>query len=93
MVRAPPSTAEQLDDISVAFGVELKQAVRRNDLKSFRRLVAAGADLNLKGTDGATPLHDAAARGNVKIVRLLIGAGADVASRYSGTTHEIRHLQ
>ena len=41
-------------------------------------LAAHGADVNVKGVDKRTPLHEAASRGNVNVVAFLIEKGADV---------------
>ncbi|HEU4618056.1 MAG TPA: ankyrin repeat domain-containing protein [Gammaproteobacteria bacterium] len=59
----------------------LHSAVRRNDLASARRLLAAGADPNLATRYGVTPLDLAAANGNEALIRLLVGAGADANAR------------
>jgi ankyrin repeat protein len=40
-------------------------------------LVKAGANLNAKGLDDDTPLHDAAIVGNLKLVKMLVERGAD----------------
>ena len=40
-------------------------------------LIAAGADVNAKDSDGDTPLQLAAFRGRTDIVKMLIAAGAD----------------
>lgn len=41
-------------------------------------LVKAGANVNAKGLDDDTPLHDAAIVGQLKLVKLLVERGADV---------------
>lgn len=40
-------------------------------------LVKAGANVNAKGLDDDTPLHDAAIVGQLKLVKLLVERGAD----------------
>ena len=40
-------------------------------------LIAAGADVNAKDSDGDTPLQLAAFRGHADLVKMLIAAGAD----------------
>lgn len=47
------------------------------------RLIQAGADVNAKGLDNDTPLHDAAINGHLKLVRCLVERGADVHARNS----------
>jgi len=50
-------------------------------------LIAAGAEVNVKGNLGETPLHKASMRGHKEIVKLLINHGAQVkASSEDGTT-------
>jgi ankyrin repeat protein len=46
-----------------------------------RRLLAAGADVNLATFDGMTALHHAALRNDRKMLEVLVEHGADVASR------------
>ena len=43
-------------------------------------LLAAGADVTLRGDAGFTPLHSAAAHGDAEAVRALLAAGADPAA-------------
>lgn len=40
-------------------------------------LVKAGANVNAKGLDDDTPLHDAAIVGQLKLVKMLVERGAD----------------
>lgn len=40
-------------------------------------LVKAGSNVNAKGLDDDTPLHDAATMGQLKLVKLLVERGAD----------------
>lgn len=44
---------------------------------SMRALIAAGADVNLKGLNDWTPLHLAVARGDIVALKILLDAGAD----------------
>ena len=44
-------------------------------------LIAKGADVNAKSSDGSTPLHDAAYYGRTVIAELLIAKGADVNAK------------
>ena len=41
-------------------------------------MARGGADLDMPRSDGATPLHQAAAAGYEDVVRLLVNAGADI---------------
>jgi ankyrin repeat protein len=45
------------------------------------RLLAAGADANIKQQGGWTPLHAAAANGNLELIQLLLRHGADLAAK------------
>jgi ankyrin repeat protein len=44
-------------------------------------LLQGGADVDLRTSDGWTPLHAAAAAGNMEIVKRLLRAGADAGAR------------
>lgn len=54
----------------------LLQAARQGHTESIRALIAAGADVNAKGTFDVTPLHVAATGGHAAAVRVLEAAGA-----------------
>lgn len=43
----------------------------------------AGANVNAKGLDNETPLHDAAVNGHLKLVKLLVEKGADIYAKNS----------
>lgn len=45
------------------------------------RLVASGANVNARGLDDDTPLHDAASNGHIRLCRLLVERGADIYSK------------
>jgi len=56
----------------------LIEAVKHQDLMAVNRLLADGADPNVRQSDGATALHWAVHREDAEIVTSLIEAGADV---------------
>ncbi len=56
----------------------LLDAVTAGDVDRVRKLLAAGADCNVRNGDGATALMLAAHAGNLGMVKTLIEAGADV---------------
>jgi ankyrin repeat protein len=47
------------------------------DANAVRLLIAAGADVNAKGDQGATPLFNAVIGMNAEVVKLLLVAGCD----------------
>ena len=59
----------------------LHVASRNGHAEVVRRLISAGANVNVPDDDGDTPLLLAARSGSTVVVKLLIGAGADVAAR------------
>jgi ankyrin repeat protein len=44
-------------------------------------LIDAGADVNTRGKNGNTPLHDAVSFGNLDMVKYLVSRGADVNAK------------
>ena len=56
-------------------------AIKSNNVKEVRRLLAAGADIHGKDDHGAEPLILAAVSGSKEIAELLIARGADVNVR------------
>ncbi|RZC22684.1 Ankyrin repeat domain containing protein, partial [Asbolus verrucosus] len=68
----------------VAFkGVEQIEACNHGWYEVAFRLVQAGANVNAKGHENDTPLHDAAINGHLKPVNLLIERGADIHAKNS----------
>ena len=55
----------------------LVDAVRRGDVQEVARLLAAGADPNVKDPDGDAPLHITAEQSRADLVELLLRHGAD----------------
>jgi len=55
----------------------LVDAVRRGDVQEVARLLAAGADPNVKDLDGRTPLHITAEQCRADLAELLLRYGAD----------------
>jgi len=54
------------------------------DYKAAKILLAHGINVNQKGEDGYTPLHQACAFGHKEIVQLLLENGADTFARTAG---------
>ena len=63
------------------------QAVRQRDLPAIRQWPGRGAGVNVRDSNGNTPLHLAAYRGYVPEANALIEQGADVnATNRAGAT-------
>ena len=58
--------------------MELLHAALVGDVSEVRRLVARGADVNVRDSGGRRPLHRAARGGHVEVVATLVELGADV---------------
>ena len=56
----------------------IHQAAYKGNIEDVKQHLAAGTDVNAKGTIGWTPLHPATLNGHKEIVELLIAKGADV---------------
>ncbi|MEJ2245809.1 MAG: ankyrin repeat domain-containing protein [Acidobacteriota bacterium] len=67
---------EQLDTHSESIN-ELTEAVSSGDIDAVRRLLLAGADVNIRTNEEMTPLFLASLKGHTEIVRLLLSAGAN----------------
>jgi ankyrin repeat protein len=73
-------------NLAVAQSEVADAAMQRNN-GEVRRLVQAGADVNLRQADGATALHWAAYYGDAGLALLLLEAGADAsAANREGST-------
>jgi len=72
---------------AAASDLRLIEAVKNNDVKTVRSLLAQHVDVNAIEADGSTALHWAAQRNNLETADLLIAAGANVkaATRYNIT--------
>jgi len=56
----------------------LHQAAADGEIERVKLLISEGADVNVKNTEGLTPLHCAAREGHKEIVELLLAHDADV---------------
>jgi ankyrin repeat protein len=59
-------------------GQELLEAARENNLPEVERLLSIGADVNVKGSLGSTPLIEASIKRHVQLVRELLDHGAEI---------------
>ncbi len=62
-----------------------RKSIDRYDI--LQELIAAGADLDIRGENDWTPLHWAAARNDSKAVRILLEAGADINATTGMDSH------
>ena len=64
--------------------------VRRSDSHGVQTLIDAGANVNVIGDMGETPLHIAIGQANLTIIALLLAAGArtDIRSEFGETAAE-----
>jgi ankyrin repeat protein len=62
---------------------ELFEATRENNLPEIRRLLRAGADVDAKSSNGATPLSEASYRGHSQVFKELVEHGADIEAETS----------
>lgn len=64
----------------------------------MRRLIEAGADLNVRGFNDWTPAHLAGARNDLRALKMICEAGADLSMRtridwYATPLEELEHLE
>ena len=62
----------------------MHNAAFRGSIEEIKQHLAAGVDVNVKGTGGLTPLHYAARYGRKEVVELLFAKGADVNVKSDG---------
>ncbi|UVC11170.1 ankyrin repeat domain-containing protein [Rhizobium sp. TH2] len=67
-----------------AAGSSLFEAVADGNTAAIEQLLAAGADVNSRERDQATPLIKAALQAKFDVAELLISKGADIMARNSG---------
>jgi ankyrin repeat protein len=79
-VNAKDSSGTALNNVTAGIGHRLRlYEIKKNHIDEVvRLLISAGADVNIKGDYGDTPLHSAVEGGPTKTVELLIANGADV---------------
>jgi ankyrin repeat protein len=81
------SEEELLKSFKLLASISIWQSVEDEDIKSIDNAISAGADVNVKGKFGRTPMHRAVFNGKGEIVELLIANGGEVnAKEDSGET-------
>jgi ankyrin repeat protein len=68
-------------DMSIRGSTALMYAVRKNADTAVRALIAAGADVNVKGPDGTTALQLAISAGHSDLTGLLLQRAADSSNQ------------
>ena len=68
---------------SVASAAPLLEASIEDNIPAVKRLLAGGADVNVRNEYGDTPLLWASSHGHVEVVKILLDAGADVNAKGS----------
>ena len=86
VVVAPPSSAaDQRATTSVRAGTNIHGAAKNGDLEGIKALLKDNPNLVFsKGTNGATPLHYAAANGHKEVVEVLLTNHAEVNAKDNG---------
>jgi ankyrin repeat protein len=72
---------------------KLVQAAKRGDLNEVRRLLEAGAGVDVSDRYGRTALMEASREGHIDIVRLLLEKGADVFRESFGGTSALQYAK
>ena len=73
--RTPSTTAKRLNKRNEKGETQLHLACIKGDVRRVRKLVKAGADVNVKDFAGWAPLHEACNHGFVSIAKHLLKAG------------------
>jgi hypothetical protein len=81
LVIVPSAVLAALVAWACASEPALIRAAGRGDVATVRKLLEAGADVNVRGADGGTALMAAAAHGQMESARLLLARGADASAR------------
>jgi ankyrin repeat protein len=68
-------------DTAGGYYESLHAAAYRGDVRAVQQLLAAGADVDVRDSEGSLPLHEAAAAGHVAVAQLLLESGAAVDAR------------
>lgn len=78
MIRAISTVAFLCSVAALAQQSELHRAAVQGDLPLFRSLLDAGAELNARDAEGASPLHYAILYEHSDLARFLLSKNADI---------------
>ena len=85
-IKASPSPRSRLTGVYSSLGSPLADAVGNGQLKAAQLMLAAGADPNMEGAMGLSPIHVATSKRYLNVpasLQALIDGGADVNARAS----------
>jgi ankyrin repeat protein len=93
--NAVSAACKKLDPNGQDTGGDTNFALAIRDKKGdvVKKMLACGAKLDMKTTEGWYPLHTAAYYGPASMIDLLVSKGADVNVAYGGTTRRCGHRQ
>ena len=89
LLKLNPKSAQEKDRAYVGDGrIALHEVAALGNIKVMQKLIAQGAPINAKSSNGETPLHLAARFGRLDAVKYLVQSGALVneRSRFTQTT-------
>lgn len=75
-----------MESFSEAYEKNHLLATANGNTRLFDQLLISSADVNVRGYDDQTPLHEAAGKGNRERVELLIARGEDINAKKRGFT-------
>lgn len=84
MLRVPSLVWMAVFLVSPVLGDDLHEAVESGDMAQVQALIAAGADVDAKGPNQATPLILASLEGHSEVVKFLLDKDANIGSRNEG---------
>jgi ankyrin repeat protein len=81
LAQTRPAKTNTLSKSDIEPAKLIHEAATSGDLNTVKSLISDGADVNIKGKLGYTPLHHAAENGHGNLATYLISKGADLEAR------------
>ena len=81
MKHLPLTTIAAVVLVGCGPSISIHEASEAVNIEAVKQHLATGTNVNSKGDDGNTPLHNAAFQGLSEILELLITGGADINAR------------